>query len=231
MRLGIRARGPQSVQLRIVSQEGAGATLLSFRATPDTTVAKIQLFPYSKTPVNQPILANSLADYTLLVKGTATGTLDMLNVGGLPPRRVYMRFNIPSFILDSVDVIRATLLLTQQANNSIDPGDTILIVPQFSLAAIAVTDVAKAAQITGLANTDTLRITPGGSGLRQIEVANVIGVWRTQDPAETPRALVLLTNLEGTSPLEARFFSAEAAPEFRPRLRISYSLRKQTGLP
>jgi hypothetical protein len=231
MRLGIRARGPQSVQLRIVSQEGAGATLLSFRATPDTTVAKIQLFPYSKTPVNQPILANSLADYTLLVKGTATGSLDMLNVGGLPPRRVYMRFNIPSFILDSVDVIRATLLLTQQANNSIDPGDTILIVPQFSLAAIAVTDVAKAAQITGLANTDTLRITPGGSGLRQIEVANVIGVWRTQDPAETPRALVLLTNLEGTSPLEARFFSAEAAPEFRPRLRISYSLRKQTGLP
>jgi hypothetical protein len=231
MRLGIRARGPQSVQLRIVSQEGAGATLLSFRATPDTTVAKIQLFPYSKTPVNQPILANSLADYTLLVKGTATGTLDMLNVGGLPPRRVYMRFNIPSFILDSVDVIRATLLLTQQANNSIDPGDTILIVPQFSLAAIAVTDVAKAAQITGLANTDTLRITPGGSGLRQIEVANVIGVWRTQDPAETPRALVLLTNLEGTSPLEARFFSAEAAPDLRPRLRISYSLRKQTGLP
>jgi hypothetical protein len=231
MRLGIRARGPQSVQLRIVSQEGAGATLLSFRATPDTTVAKIQLFPYSKTPVNQPILANSLADYTLLVKGTATGSLDMLNVGGLPPRRVYMRFNIPAFILDSVDVIRATLLLTQQANNAIDPGDTILIVPQFSLAAIAVTDVAKAAQITGLANTDTLRITPGGSGLRQIEVANVIGVWRTQDPAETPRALVLLTNLEGTSPLEARFFSAEAAPDLRPRLRISYSLRKQTGLP
>jgi len=232
MRIGIRARGPQSIALRLLSQEGAGApTILSYRVSPDTTIAKVSLAPFSTTPANQPILANAFADYTLLVKGTATGPLSQLNVGGLPARRVYMRFNIPAFLIDSVDVVRATLLLTQIPNTSIDPGDTIGIIPHVSLAAIAVTDVAKASQITALANTDTLRITPGSSGVKSIEVANVVSLWRSQNVEETPRALVLLSVQENSSPLEARFFSAEASPELRPRLRISYSARKATGLP
>jgi hypothetical protein len=232
MRIGVRARGPESVQLRLWSQEGAGApTLLTYRVDPDTTVTKVILVPYSKTPENQPILANSLADYSLIVKGTSTGPATQLNIGGLPARRVYMRFNIPSFIIDSVDVVRATLLLTQQPNPSIDPEDTVRIAPQISLAAATVTDIAKAAQIVAVARTDTLKVTPSGSGLRTMEIANVISLWRSQNPAETPRALILVSTLEGTSPLEARFFPIEAAPDLRPRLRISYSARKSTGLP
>lgn len=232
MRIGVRARGPESVQLRLWSQEGAGApTLLTYRVDPDTTISKIVLVPYSKTPENQPILANSLADYSLIVKGTSTGPATQLNIGGLPARRVYMKFDIPAFIIDSVDVVRATLLLTQQPNPSIDSEDTVRIAPQISLASAAVTDIAKAAQIVAIARTDTLKITPGGSGLRTMEIANVISLWRSQNPAETPRALILVSTLEGTSPLEARFFPIEAAPDLRPRLRISYSARKSTGLP
>jgi hypothetical protein len=232
LRIGIRARGPESVQVRLVSQEGAAApTLLSYRVSPDTTIAKISLTPYSKTPENQPILASSLADYTLLVKGTATGPANLLNVGGLPPRRVYMRFDIPAFLVDSVDVVRATLLLTQLPNTTIDPEDTVLVLPLVSLAGVAVADVAKAAQITALANTDTLDVTPGGSGLKTLEVANILSIWRVQKVEETPRAIILLITREGASPLEARFYPAEAAPDLRPRLRITYSSRRSTGLP
>ncbi|HKY98909.1 MAG TPA: hypothetical protein VJL35_13705 [Gemmatimonadaceae bacterium] len=232
MRIGIRARGPESVQLRLWSQEGAGApTLLTYRVDPDTTISKIVLVPYSKTPETQPILANSLADYSLIVKGTSTGPATQLNIGGLPARRVYMKFDIPAFIIDSVDVVRATLLLTQQPNPSIDQDDTVRIAPQISLAAATVTDIAKAAQIVAVARTDTLKVTPGGSGLRTMEIANVISLWRSQNPVETPRALILVSTLEGTSPLEARFFPVESAPDLRPRLRISYSARKSTGLP
>ncbi len=232
MRIGIRARGSGSVQFRIRSQEGAGnPSLLSFRVSPDTTIARISLNPYSKTPANEPLTAASLGDYTLLVKGTATGSPTLLNIGGLPPRRVYMRFEIPAFLVDSVNVVRATLLLNQLSNPSIDPGDTVRILPFVSLAARAVTDVTKASQILAVANTDTLRVTPGGSGPRSLEIASVFSVWRVQKVDETPRALVLLATTEGASPLEARFYSAEASPELRPRLRISYSARKSTGLP
>jgi len=231
-RIGIRARASQSVQLRLLSQEGAVTpTILSYRVSPDTTVARVTLAPASRTPLNQPILSASFADYTLLVKGTATGAPSQLNIGGLPARRVYMRFNIPQFIIDSVDVVRATLLLTQQPNLTIDPSDTVQIVPNVSLATASVTDVAKAAQIAIGLQSDTLRVTPGGSGLKTLEVASLIAVWRTQKVDETPRALVLVSTLEGTSPLEARFYPAEAAPNLRPRLRISYSSRKSTGLP
>lgn len=232
MRIGIQASGPGSVQLKLWSQEGAGTpTLLTYRVSPDTTISKVQLVPFSKTPTDNTILANSLADYTLLVQGTATGAPQLLDIGGLPARRVYMRFNIPPFLVDSVDVIRATLLLTQQPNNSIDPGDTVSIIPQVSLAGVVVSDVAKAAQITTPASSDTLKVTPGGSGLKLLEIAGVLNLWRSQNATNTPRALVLISTQEGSSPLEARFFAAEAAADLRPRLRISYSTRKSTGLP
>ncbi len=232
LRIGVRARGPQSVQLRILSQEGAGSpTQLSFRPVADTTVARIVLLPESRTPADQPALALSLADYTLLVRGTATGPATGLNIGGLPARRVYLRFNIPAFLIDSVDVVRATLLLTQIVNPGIDPTDTVRIIPLVSLATTAVSDVAKASQITAIASSDTLKVEPGSSGIRGLEIASVIALWRTQVATETPRALVLVSIREGNSPLEARFHSSEAAPELRPRLRISYSTRKSTGLP
>ena len=131
-----------------MSQEGAGTpTLPPYRVSPDTTVARSRSGP-RRASAESALLAASLSDYTLLVKGTATGAASLLNVGGLPARRVYMRFDIPAFIVDSVDVVRATLLLTQQPNASIDPSDTVKIVPHVVLAANAVTDVAKAAQIS-----------------------------------------------------------------------------------
>src|SRR4029079_12002137 len=103
MRIGVQATGASSIQLKLWSQEGAGApTLLSYRISPDTTLAKVQLVPVSKSPADNPFLRNSLADYTLLVHGTATGAPQLLDIGGLPARRVYMRFNIPAFLIDSV---------------------------------------------------------------------------------------------------------------------------------
>jgi hypothetical protein len=232
MRIGIRARGPESVQLKLWSIEGAGSpSLLSFRVSPDTTIAKVQLAPYSKTPADNPSAALSYEDYTLLVRGTATGSPQLLNIGGLPARRVYMRFDIPAKLTDSVDVIRATLLLNQIANPSIDPGDTVRIVPQVSLAGIVVTDIAKASQITVAASSDTLKVTPGGSGQKLLEIASVLSLWRTQKASDTPRALILISTQEGSSPLEARFYGNQAAAGLRPQLRISYSTRKATGLP
>ena len=185
LRIGVRARAAQSVQLRLMSQEGAGTPTLRIAYLRHDS-RKVTLGPASRA-LNQPILAASLSDYTLLVKGTATGAASLLNVGGLPARRVYMRFDIPAFIVDSVDVVRATLLLTQQPNASIDPSDTVKIVPHVVLAANAVTDVAKAAQISTAITSDTLRITPAGTGVKFLEVANLIAVWRSQNVAETPR--------------------------------------------
>ena len=232
MRIGLRAASAEgSVQFRIFSVESGLAEQLYFRVNPDTTIKPISLSPYSKTPATQPAFASSLSDYTVLVKAPPPGPADALDVGGLPARRIYMRFNVPAFIADTAEIVRASLLMTQRPDRSLDPKDTVRIIAHVSLAANAVTDLSRAAQITAQTSLDTLRVAPGDSGVKLLEVAQVVSLWRTQKVDQTPRAIVLVSRTEGQAPLRALFFSIEAAPELRPRLRISYSTRKSRGLP
>jgi hypothetical protein len=232
LRIGLKARGDNSVQFRIRSTESGGTpTQLRFRVSTDTVVRPIVLTPYSKTPQDQPSVALSLADYTILVKAPPSASAPALSIGGLPAHRVYMRFDLPRVITDSVDIVRATLLLTQRPNLTIDAADTLSVLAYISLAGAAVTDVARASQIIQRVAGDTLKVAPQDSGLRTLDIAPIVAVWRAQTDSASPRAVVLLSSREGQIPLEARFFSIEADPLLRPRLRISYSTRRSRGLP
>jgi len=94
-----------------------------------------------------------------------------------------------------------------------------------------VIDVTRASQIITIGSSDTAKFTPGDSGVKEIEIPQVIALWHSQKVDVTPRAIVLASTTDGQLALEARFFSIEADPALRPRLRISYSTRKSTGLP
>ena len=142
-----------------------------------------------------------------------------------------MRFNIPPFLADTAQLVRASLLLTQRPDKSVDLQDTLKIIAHVSLAAKAITDVARAALITAQTTLDTLKVLPGDSGVKVVEVGQIMGLWRSQTLENTPRAIVLVSSREGAAPFRALFFSVEAAPELRPKLRISYSTRKIRGLP
>jgi hypothetical protein len=231
LRIGLRATGLSSSQLVFASTEGGLSPVMFFRATPDTATAPLTVIPFSKTPANESLVAQHLTDYTIIAKGPPEAPPTVLAVGGLPPRRVYVRFDIPSMIIDSSTVVRATLLLNQIPNNSLDPGDTIRVVPQVVLAGTAVIDPSKASQIIGNISADTLKITPGHAGNVDVELANAFTLWRTQKPDTLPRAIVLKSAVEGTSPIEMRFSSSEDISTLRPRLRISYTTRAPLGLP
>ena len=231
LRVGLKATGTGSSQIRFLSTEGLGQPTLSFRATPDTTTHPIVVLPSSRTPTDESIVAAHLSDYTVIAKSPPPGSPSNLDVGGLPARRVYVRFDIPSSIIDSTTVVRATLLLNQIPNPLLDPNDTVKLLPHLVLAANAVTDPSKAAQIVADVSIDTLKIKPGGSGLVQVELARAFAYWRTQDATKTPRAIVLTSLNEGNSPLEITFYSSEAPAELRPQLRISYTATVPLGLP
>jgi len=231
LRIGLRATGSSSSQLVFFAVEGGRSPVMFFRATPDTATAPLAVVPFSRTPANESLVAQHLSDYTIIAKGPPEAPPSVLSVGGLPPRRVYVRFDIPSKIIDSSTVVRATLLLNQIPNSSLDPGDTIRVVPQVVLAGTAVTDPSKAAQIIGNISADTLKITAGHAGNVDVELANAFTLWRTQKPDTLPRAIVLKSAVEGTSPIEMRFSSSEDIATLRPRLRISYTTRVPLGLP
>ncbi len=231
LRIGLRATGSESAQLRFLSTESGIGPLLYFRVSPDTAIAKVAVSPHSRTPASDPIAASSLADYTLIAKSPPLGSIAEINVGGFPARRTYIRFDIPASIIDSSTVVRATLLLDQIPNPALDPTDTVLVLPQLVVAGKAITDPTKAAQVLAEISLDTLRVVPGGAGPREVELARAFAIWRSQKAEDTPRALVLRSVSEGNSPLEIRFYSAEATAALRPRLRISYTSRVPLGLP
>src|SRR5207253_10270060 len=96
--------------------------------------------PFSRTPATESIAAGHLPGYTVVAKAPAAAPPGLLAVGGLPARRAYLRFDIPSRIIDSATVVRATLLLNQLPNSALDPSDTVEILPQVVLAGKVVTD-------------------------------------------------------------------------------------------
>ncbi len=232
VRIGLRATGIASSQMRLYSREGLVAPILSFRATPDTATKPILVSEFSKTPAGEPIVAANLTDYTIIAKAPPAAPAGVLAAAGLPPRRIYFRFDIPSAIIDSSTVVRATLLLNQLSNNSLDPTDTIRVLPQVVLAGRVVTDPQKAAQIIANISADTLTLRPGDSGETDVELAHAFTLWRTQQPDTLPRAIVLKAVDEGIAPLELWFSSSEdAVAALRPRLRISYTSKIPLGLP
>ena len=157
----------------------------------------------------------------------------VLSVGGLPNRRAFLRFDIPARILDSSTVLRATLILTQQPNRAIDPKDTLVVVPELVRAGVEVLDLRRAAILTDPFAFDTIRVAPGDSGTRLIEMASAVRQWATVSSAalSQQRAIILRTSRQGTSAFEVLISSREAPVALRPRLRVNYARRTSFGIP
>ena len=239
VRLGIQITASTSASARVAAtQTGFGPSIV-LRNYPDTAGhAPITLLPFSATPTTNSSIASGLQDFTIVVKGTAPPTAGLLAVGGLPGTQAYLRFNVPSSIVDSALVIRATLLLTQVASPSPDPTDTMRVQPRLVLASPLVTDPAKAAQVLAdtvhipLARLASTPTTPGGTGVREIEIAPAFRFWAVQADTLLPRAITLRSAQEDYSPQQALFYGPSATdPTVRPKLRISYTSRSRIGLP
>lgn len=234
LRLGLQTSASTSVEFRVLSQEsGFGATLTT-RISPDTAVAGITMAPYSVTPSTNLSIAQSLGDFTIVVKGTPPPPPGILTVGGLPGTRAYLLFNVPPSISDSSLVVAATLLLTQEASASPDPADSMSIQPYLVLAGPGILDPARAAQITAPATVlglTPLKTPPGSSGVREVQIGPAFRYWGVQSVSLLPRAIVLQSLAEDFSPQQAFFYSSSAAPALRPKLRISYTPRSRVGVP
>lgn len=234
VRLGIRITAASGAEIDFGSIEGGATPILRFDQLPeDTTNVPLSVFPSSSTPPNNVVVSGDFLDYTIVVAAPPAPTGAVLSVGGLPNKRAYMRFSIPSRILDSATVLRASLVFTQQPNRSIDSRDSLTIVPELSVATEEVTDVVRATLLLAGFAFDSLRVAPGDSGQRVLEVATAVRQWAATSsaPIRQQRVLVLRSTREGTSPFELHLSSREAPPALRPRLRVSYALRTSFGIP
>jgi len=233
LRIGLRLVSPTSTQLRISSSTTAGAQL-RFKPAADTAVSVVLL---SKTPTDTTLatLRNDLRDYVITAKGPLPPPANTISVGGFPSRRTFLRFDLPSHIVDSSTVVRATLTLTQvPMRDSPNATDSLGVYPFAVTAGTVVTDVPRLLRLVTV-NTvnaaDSLRVVPADSGTRRLELVNLVRIWRNTKPEQTQRALVLAIGGEGVNPAIATFFASEAASDLRPRLQLTYVPKVTLGLP
>jgi hypothetical protein len=238
LRVGFRLVAPtgQGYDLRIGTTSTSTPVTLRMKASRDTAAQPVLVTPLSSTPKDQSFIAGPLADYSIVLKGSAAGTNQLIAVGGVPSRRSLLRFNLPSRIVDSTTIVRASLLLTQTPNRRVAIKDSIYVFPTAVLAqsGTAITDVRTLLEFVGFAGQfglDSLKMAPGDSGLKSFEIVSLVRTWRGTTAAVSPREIALRTTTEGQTPGQVDFFSIEAAPGLRPRLRLTYVPQTSFGLP
>lgn len=238
MRIGLRVDGTGPAWIRVGSTEGSAGAVLTYRGSPDTTVAKLTNSPLSNYPTGtlEEGIRAGLTNYSLVAKNAIPQYTNTINVGGNPGRRPYLRFNIPSHIVDSSTIVRASLVLTQRPLPYGDLRDTMTIQAQVVLAGPQVTDLRRASNIIaapGLDVNDSLLISPRDTGQKILDMFLLLRAWRTQDALlyPPPRALVLRASPENVLPFEASFFNSQSPPSLRPFMLISYVPTIQFGVP
>ncbi|MFP5355650.1 MAG: hypothetical protein ACLGIK_10965 [Gemmatimonadota bacterium] len=234
LRIGVKATSSAGVEVDAGSIEGGQTPVLRFDPAPeDTAIKALSVTPTSSTPPNNSVLSGDYLDYMLVVKAPAAPAGDLLSVGGFPNRRGFLRFEVPSRILDSSTVLRASLIFTQQPNRTVGAADTLALVPEVSIAGEDVSDLTRVALLLGGFAFDTVRIAPGDSGTRVMEVATALRQWASTSasPIKQQRVIVLRSTREARSPFEVYISSREAPAALRPRLRVNYALRSSFGIP
>jgi len=145
-----------------------------------------------------------------------------LTVGGAPSARTLLRVAMPAALRDSVDVVRATLILV--------PVNAVPGVPSDSFKIEAhpvLTDLgAKSPTATSVAGTTFIHI--GSADTVKIELTNLVRSWALDTTLTT--AFILGQVPEAASYTEIRFYSSRT-PAFRPALHVTYVKRFRFGNP
>jgi len=212
---------------------GAGAPTVVFDPSTDTTFAPQQISPSTIVPNATADVELSYSVYMISDLASPPPGANTLVVGGFPAYRSYLRFNVPSLITDSSTIVRAEVLLTQQASTFGDARDSVGLLALVPTTTGLVTDLRRILDLSAagsFAGVDSTLMVPAATGVRAVNVLSLSRTWRTL-PANVPRAIAFRIGLEGAQPAELRFFSSKAPAALRPRLRITYLPRSEFALP
>ena len=233
LRLGVRIRGGSGQLRALAFVAGAGAPTVVFDPSTDTTFAPQQISPSTIVPNATADVELSYSVYMISDLASPPPGANTLVVGGFPAYRSYLRFNLPSLITDSSTIVRAEVLLTQQASTFGDARDSVGLLALVPTTTGLVTDLRRILDLSAagsFAGVDSTLMVPAATGVRAVNVLSLSRTWRTL-PANVPRAIAFRIGLEGAQPAELRFFSSKAPAALRPRLRITYLPRSEFALP
>ena len=145
-----------------------------------------------------------------------------LAVGGAPSARSLVRVAVPAFLHDSIDVVRATLILVPVSAVPGVASDSF-----FVLARPVQTDLGAKSPLSLEAGGNVI-VHPGSADTVRIEITDLVRSWSIDTTLAT--AFFLGQQPEATSFTEIRFYSSRT-PAFRPALHVTYVKRYPFGEP
>ena len=147
-----------------------------------------------------------------------------LAVGGVPSARALLRVAMPAFLHDSIDVVRATLILVPVSGVQGVASDSFKIVAHH----ISTDLGAKSPLDPTDALIGTVFVHIGSPDTVKLELTNLVRQFALDTTLTT--AFVLGQVPEAASYPEVRFYSSRA-PAFRPGLHVTYVKRFRFGNP
>lgn len=147
-----------------------------------------------------------------------------LAVGGVPSVRTLLRVALPAYMHDSIDVVRATLILVPVSAVRGVPSDSFQILARPVLAdlggksPLGTTTAVFGSKYIHINSADTVRI----------ELTNLVRAWTADTTMVT--AFILGAVPEATAYTQIRFYSTRT-PAWRPTLQVTYVHRFQFGVP
>ena len=207
--LGIRIASPTPTGIRLGALAGGNGPLFTTYVTldvPDTGTARLRT------------LALGAAFNTYVSEVPQVSDTTLLAVGGAPSARTLLRFDLPSRILDSATIVRATLELTPVAPVTGLPTDPARLLGRAVLADVGAKSPVSTTTIR--IPEDTLEI---GTSIVSLEAVRLVELWL--GASRRPSAVVLSLTPEASSFSRPVFYSTRAPDTaLHPRLRLSYLL-------
>ncbi len=238
LRVGVRITSPGSAALRFIAPNVNSATLtpqLTYDPSPDTAVRAWQVPTQFNGTIPSPARFRS---QTIVVRDITPLLADgSLTVGGLVGVRSLLRIRLPRSFLDTIAIVRASLDVVQRPQRSA-PGATegVRVRARVTIAGPALgTDPRR--QVEFLDPTlegvvlPSLRLTPADSGVKSFDVGSALRLWINQD-SSIATGFVLYSEGETYQEQRPAFYSRRnTIPALRPRLRVTYTTRREGAIP
>ena len=238
LRIGMRVTSAAPTALRFVAPSVNSDGLvprLTYDPSPDTAIKAWAV----STQYNGGATVPSRFRAQSLVLKDLTPILNdgSLEVGGLVGVRSLLKVRIPRSFLDTITIVRASLDLTQRPLRNVPGSDNgVRMRARVTIAGPALgTDPRR--QVEFLDPTlegvllPSLNVVPRDSGVKSFDVGSALRLWITQD-STIPTGFVLYSEGETFQEQRPAFYSRRAAnPALRPRLRVTYTTRREGAIP
>jgi hypothetical protein len=216
------------VSLALVAHGSAPVTLSLSALEQITGSARLNWYVRAPAPLDTVTTTISVGpqfDSFVYVPPTASPAASLL-AGGLPSARSILRLQLPPEAIDSVGLVRATLILTPTGPAQGLPGENFRV----SARGIIRDFGAKSVIFSDTSAGGTAPVVTGDSGEIRIEIGRLLREWGTAAGDSLPRALMLVGVPEGGG-LGTVALARGTAGAAAPRLRITYVRPYQFGVP